>query len=132
MMTTARTVLAVVALSLVSLSCEGPMGPQGPQGPPGPVGPQGPRGESTVTMTAQGTIPSDGGIVAAFPSTDINNALVNCWVGNYEQGTLIWIKVSLHESATCAATQSGTSLRVALLGPVGWRYLVVVVRFPTG
>ncbi len=83
-------------------------------------------------MTSEGTIPRDGGIAVAFPNTDLDNALVNCWVGTYDQGTLIWLKVSLHADATCAATQAGSALRVALLGPVGWRYLIVVVRFPTG
>ncbi|MDE2803835.1 MAG: hypothetical protein OXN18_01685 [Gemmatimonadota bacterium] len=82
-------------------------------------------------MTSQGTIPSDGRVVVIFPNTDVNHSLVNCWVGTYDQGTLIWFKVSIHASASCVATQSGSTLGVDLIGPVGYRYLIVVVRFPT-
>lgn len=122
---------AIILVSLASFACEGPTGPEGPQGAQGVQGPQGPQGvpgESVTTITRTGTIPSDGDVVVSLPGVNVETAVVNCWVGSFSQGLLIWIKVAFHSEASCAASQDGNSLLVVVTGPRGWRYLE---SFPT-
>ncbi len=90
-----KLVAVLLALSVsVSIACEGPVGPQGPpgaQGIQGPKGDKGDPGESPTTMSRRGTIPADGLALVSFPNVRMEDAVVNCWAGDYVQGSLIWV-----------------------------------------
>ena len=119
----------LLAVLLIAGACEGPIGPQGPGGPPGPEGPQ---GEAATAFAREGAIPSAGGVTVSFPGLRVENVLVNCWVGDPGGRVFVWVKVAVASAATCGAAQDGADLKVLLLGPRGWRYLIVVARYSGG
>lgn len=118
--------LAALVLALSVAACEGPVGPEGPQGPEGPPGPRGPAAEVDVVQ-AEGTIPSTGGVAIRFAGFTLSLATVNCWISETGQQ---WIKVAFDTSTSvaCGARQEGSDLIVSMLGPAGWRYLMVVME----
>ena len=123
-----RPWIAALLIAVPLTACEGPAGEIGPTGPPGPQGPVGPAGQDAqVEVYMQtGTVTSSSGVTASFPGVWMDEAVVNCWVG--EGGT--WLKVGTDVSAelSCGAEQNGSTLRVAIIGtPTGWQWMVVVV-----
>ena len=122
-----KRLATAIILACVLAACEGPVGPQGPAGPPGPQGQQGAPGRSVTMLSKSGRIPSDGLAIVSFPGVDLDRAVVNCWAGTVNNGTLVWFKISFaSEDLFCSSIQDGNTLVVGVGAPGGWRYMVVV------
>ena len=135
-----RNTCVALAVTFALVACEGPMGPAGPPGPqgipgtPGPQGPPGVPGRSVAAWYYEGRLPSTGAEGIDFANVDIRAANVNCWAGVNLSGTFAWVsEASIEELApsgttlVCAAAQLGSTLRVAVAGTPGLRYMVVVI-----
>ncbi len=113
--------LRLLVLSLVVLfsGCEGPIGPPGPEGPPG---------ASVAIQSQMIRIEMDGGALLTFRGTQIEDVVVNCWVGDSPSGPWYGVATDINNGITCVATNRERDLLVVLLGgPPRWWFLVTLV-----